>query len=242
MDPSRRYPVSGFVRVWSGPDVFPYPVEGCNPMSWKSRLLALAVAAAGAGFAVASHAADLVLSTSNAPDPVAEAVGPATASEISAMRPRPRPEGLPVVRYGRSFLAALPEAKGGEEWRCLTEALYFEARGEDTRGIFAVAEVILNRVDSRRFPDTVCAVVNQGTGEKYRCQFTYTCDGLAETIREPRAWARVGKVARLMLDGAPRALTDGATHYHTLAVDPRWADVFALVSTIGEHHFYRMPG
>ena len=200
------------------------------------------MAAACAGCAVASHAADLVLSTSNAPDPVAEAVqlgGP--SPELSATRPRPRPES-PRVRYERSFLAGLPEAKGGEEWRCLTEALYFEARGENARGIFAVAEVILNRVDSRRFPDTVCDVVNQGTGERYRCQFTYTCDGRAETIHEPRAWARVGKVARLMLDGAPRLLTDGATHYHTLAVDPRWARTFALVSTIGEHHFYRMPG
>lgn len=211
-------------------------------MTWKCRLVALAVAAVCAGSAAVSHAADLVLSTSNAPDPVAEAMetdGP--GDELSAIRPRPRPDG-PQVRYERSFLAQLPVATGNAEWRCLTEALYFEARGEDTRGIFAVAEVILNRVDSRRFPATVCAVVNQGTGEKYRCQFTYTCDGLAETVREPKSWRRVGKVARLMLDGAPRVLTNGATHYHTLAVDPRWAHQFALVSTIGYHAFYRMPG
>jgi spore germination cell wall hydrolase CwlJ-like protein len=210
-------------------------------MKWKSRVLALAAAAVCAGSAAVSHASDLVLSTSNAPDPVVEAVAAEESAEIAALRPRPRPDG-PRIRYERSFLAQLPEATGGEEWRCLTEALYFEARGEDTRGIFAVAEVILNRVDSRRFPATICGVVNQGTGEKYQCQFTYTCDGLAEDIREPRAWRRVGKVARLMLDGSPRALTNGATHYHTLAVDPRWASTFALVSTIGEHAFYRMPG
>jgi hypothetical protein len=214
-------------------------------MNWMSRFLALAAVAFCAGFAGMSSAGDLVLSTSNARDPVAEARGaPAArgpATEISSLRPRSRPDG-PRGRYERNWLAGLPEASGGEEWRCLTEALYFEARGEDTRGIFAVAEVILNRVDSRRFPSTVCAVVNQGTGEIYRCQFTYTCDGLAENIREPRAWRRVGKVARLMLDGAPRVLTQGATHYHTLAVDPRWASRFALVSTIGEHAFYRMPG
>ena len=161
--------------------------------------------------------------------------------EIASVRPLPRPD-RPRIRYDRAFVAALPAATGGDEWRCLTEALYFEARGEDTRGIFAVAEVILNRVDSARFPATVCDVVNQGTGERYQCQFTYTCDGRAETIAEPRAWARVGKVARLMIDGGPRLLTSGATHYHTLAVDPNWANTFALVSTIGEHHFYRMPG
>lgn len=212
-------------------------------MRLKSRLLALAVSAACAGTAVTSHAGDLILSTSNAPDPVGEAMlSEGSSPELSAMRPLPRPTPPPLVRYSRSFLAGLPEATGDEAWRCLTEALYFEARGENTRGIFAVAEVILNRVDSRRFPDTVCGVINQGTGEKYRCQFTYTCDGLAEAINEPRAWARVGKVARLMLDGGPRRLTAGATHYHTQAVDPRWASTFALVSTIGEHHFYRMPG
>ena len=210
-------------------------------MSWKSRLLGLAaLAASSASGAMAEPG--LVLSTSNAPDPVAEAMAAdAVPGELAALRPQRRPD-VPQVRYDRSFLAAQPNASGGAEWRCLTEALYFEARGEDTRGIFAVAEVILNRVDSKRFPDNVCAVVNQGTGERYRCQFTYTCDGLAETVREPRAWRNVGKVARLMLDGAPRMLTSGATHYHTRAVDPRWASVFPRVSTIGEHHFYRMPG
>ena len=210
-------------------------------MSWKSRIWGLAVGAVCLAGAAAAEPA-LVLSTSNAPDPVAQAlVGEGQSPEIAAMRPKPRPN-VPPIRYARSFLGGLPAATGGRQWRCLTEALYFEARGEDMRGIFAVAEVILNRVDSLRFPATVCDVVNQGTGERYRCQFTYTCDGLAETVHEPRAWARVGKVARLMLDGGPRRLTSGATHYHTRAVDPRWASTFARVSTIGDHHFYRMPG
>jgi spore germination cell wall hydrolase CwlJ-like protein len=179
----------------------------------------------------------LVISTSNAVDPLAEA----ERRSVTPVRPMARPD-TPRIRYDRAFLAQLPPASGNAQWRCLTEALYFEARGESTRGIFAVAEVILNRVDSRRFPGSICAVVNQGTGERYRCQFTYTCDGLAEKVREPSAWARVGKVARLMIDGAPRTLTAGATHYHTRAVDPTWSRVFARVSTIGEHHFYRMPG
>ena len=210
-------------------------------MSWKSRVWGLAVGAVCLAGAAAAEP-ELVLSTSNAPDPVAEAhEAEPRSSGIVAMRPKPRPN-VPPIRYARSFLAELPAATGGDDWRCLTEALYFEARGEDMRGIFAVAEVILNRVDSVRFPATVCDVVTQGTGARYQCQFTYTCDGLAETVREPRSWARVGKIARLMLDGAPRRLTSGATHYHTRAVDPRWASTFARVSTIGEHHFYRMPG
>jgi len=101
--------------------------------------------------------------------------------------------------------------------------------------------VILNRVDSEEFPDTVCGVVHQGTGRKYACQFTYTCDGHDEVIANPTAFRQVAKVARLTLDGAPRQLTDGATHYHTRAVNPRWARVFPRTATIGVHHFYRMP-
>lgn len=143
--------------------------------------------------------------------------------------------------YSRRALDALPVAEGGEEWYCLTEALYFEARGESALGLFAVSEVILNRVDSARYPDTVCGVINQGTGQRWACQFTYTCDGLAETISEPRAWDRVGKVARMMLDGEPRVLTDGATHYHSKAVNPHWASAFPLTASIGSHLFYRQP-
>ncbi len=145
------------------------------------------------------------------------------------------------VVYDRDWLAAQPPAQGGPEWRCLAEALYFEARGESVRGIFAVGEVILNRVDSAAYPDTVCDVVNEGTGRLYACQFTYTCDGRAETITEPRAWTRVGKVARLLLSGAPRELTEGATHYHTKAVNPSWARRFPRTATVGFHHFYRQP-
>lgn len=134
-------------------------------------------------------------------------------------------------------LAATPE--GDAEWRCLAEALYFEARGEPLRGQIAVAEVVLNRRDSGRYPDTVCGVVNQGTGERDRCQFSYTCDGQSEAIADEEAWARVGRVARAMLDGAPRGLTDGAMYYHADYTDPYWADIFAQTAQIGDHVFYR---
>ena len=145
------------------------------------------------------------------------------------------------VRYDRAFLSSLPRASGGAEWHCLAEALYFEARGESVRGMFAVGEVILNRVDSASYPNSICGVVNQGTGRKYQCQFTYTCDGHPERIGEPAAYAKVGKIARLLIDGAPRQLAQGATHYHTRSVNPRWARTYPRVATIGYHHFYRQP-
>ncbi|SMX43286.1 cell wall hydrolase [Actibacterium lipolyticum] len=145
------------------------------------------------------------------------------------------------ITYDRAWLKAQPKASGGADWRCLSEALYFEARGESVKGQFAVAEVILNRVSSPNFPDSVCGVINQGTGRKFQCQFTYTCDGHAEVVSEPAAYNRVAKIARSMLDGAPRDLTDGATFYHTRAVNPRWARVFQRTASIGQHFFYRKP-
>lgn len=159
------------------------------------------------------------------------AVPPASARNI--------PTAPDVITYDNAFLAAQPAASGGEQWQCLTEALYFEARGESARGLFAVGEVIMNRVDSGRFPNTLCGVINQGTGRQFACQFTYTCDGVAEVVNEQAAWNRVGKVARLLIDGAPRDLTSGATYYHTRAVSPRWSRVFDRTASIGAHFFYR---
>ncbi|MEP5759972.1 MAG: cell wall hydrolase [Litoreibacter sp.] len=148
----------------------------------------------------------------------------------------------PVVsdhtNFSRASIDQLPRATGGEAWSCLSEALYFEARGETVKGQLAVAEVILNRVSSSEFPNTVCGVIRQGTGRKYACQFTYTCDGRPENISEPKAFDRVGKIARIMLDGAPRTLTHGATYYHTTAVRPRWARKFRQTARMGVHLFY----
>lgn len=152
--------------------------------------------------------------------------------------PKPRPE-TPQVQYNKAWLAKRPVPEMNAELRCLSEALYFEARGESVKGQFAVAEVILNRVDSPVYPDSVCGVIKQGTGRKFQCQFTYTCDGHPEVIREKRAFQQVAKVADALLDGADRKLTKGATHYHTRAVNPRWARVFPRTAAIDTHLFYR---
>ncbi len=148
---------------------------------------------------------------------------------------------VPSFSYTTTYMASLDTAAGDAQWQCLAEALYFEARGESVKGQFAVAEVILNRVDSNRFPSTPCRVINQGTGRYLQCQFTYTCDGYRDRVSEKAVWRQVAKIARIMLDGKERELTQGATHYHTKAVNPRWARVFPRTTTIGAHHFYRQP-
>ncbi len=143
--------------------------------------------------------------------------------------------------FDRKELLAAPAAEGGPEWACLTEALYFEARGETLKGQLAVAEVILNRVDSRRYPNSICDVIAQGESRKHACQFSFRCDGLPEHFHEPKAYELVGKVARMMLDGRDRALTQGATHYHTTAVKPGWARRLTHTAQIGRHLFYKYP-
>ncbi len=146
-----------------------------------------------------------------------------------------------TIEYTRSFLDGLPAATGGKHLTCLSEALYFEARGETVKGQFAVAEVIMNRVASKRYPDNVCAVINQGTGRKSACQYPYTCDGRKEVINEKATYQRLRKIAKLMLSDMQKPLTKGATHYHTKAVRPKWSRVFPRTATIGVHHFYREP-
>jgi len=201
---------------------------------------------------------DVVLSESNAPNVLIDsqisdllnkertALGKLNAARLERLSSLPETRRFEKVKpfaveYTREFLAAQPAVKGNAAWQCLSEALYFEARGESIKGQFAVAEVILNRVESGSFPNTVCGVINQGTGRKYQCQFTYTCDGHDEVIHNKKVFTRLGKIARLMLDGSERPLTQGATHYHTKAVNPRWAKTFPRTATIGVHHFYKMP-
>jgi hypothetical protein len=219
----------------------------------KIKVIALSV---GLALPVAAHA-DINLSFSNQPAPDIErhmaqlfafeqasmdALEADTVARVLAnFKPTTKPTPPVRVEYSRSFLAGVPAASGDDNWKCLAQALYFEARGETVEGQFAVAEVIMNRVKSSAFPNSLCGVINQGTGRKYQCQFTYTCDGRAENITEPAAWSRVGKIARLIIDGAPLRLTQGATHYHTKAVNPNWSRVFARTASIGVHHFYRMP-
>lgn len=200
-----------------------------------SRLFALILAAALlATPALAERASDAAKALVNNEQVGLAAAGPSHLTSLVT------PASRKTAMYNSSWLNAQAAADGGAQWECLAEALYFEARGETIKGQFAVAEVIMNRVKSGRFPDSVCGVINQGTGQKYQCQFTYTCDGLPEQVHEARAWDRVGKVAGAILDGrAPMNLTDGATHYHTTAVHPRWARTYTKTAAIGVHLFYR---
>lgn len=169
------------------------------------------------------------------------AIGPiAGISKTSPLKAKPKdPVGKPVlVNYSADWLQSQPSPKGDAQWECLRTALYFEARGEGIKGQFAVAEVILNRVDNRSYPKSICGVVKQGG--KGTCQFSYNCDGQRDVMANRQAADIAGRIARVMMDGAPRSLTAGATHFHTKAVNPKWSKRFSKTASIGAHLFYRM--
>lgn len=137
-----------------------------------------------------------------------------------------------TVRVASASARRSPAKVDPADLQCLSEALYHEARGEGVQGQRAVAEVILNRVDSGLFPRTVCGVVNQPS------QFSYTIGG-AKPIRNKAAFLRARDIAAEALAGAPRTLTGGATYFHTPAVSPAWSHRFQRTVQIGQHIFYR---
>ncbi|MGD9982305.1 MAG: cell wall hydrolase [Hyphomonadaceae bacterium] len=124
---------------------------------------------------------------------------------------------------------------------CLSQAIYFEARGESQRGQIAVAEVIMNRVRSGYYPASVCGVVYQGSHRSTGCQFTFTCDGSLNQRPRGRAWERAQRVATAVMLGYTRPITQGATHYHTHAVNPVWNSGLVETTSIESHVFYRFP-
>jgi spore germination cell wall hydrolase CwlJ-like protein len=124
--------------------------------------------------------------------------------------------------------------------KCLADAIYFEARGEPVRGQIAVAQVVMNRVFSRYYPNSVCGVVYQNSNRR-ACQFSFACDRIPnDRVNEPAAMDRAKQIAHDTLDGK-YWLTDvgKATHYHARWVHPHWVREMQRLDRIGVHTFYR---
>ena len=135
---------------------------------------------------------------------------------------------------------ALDEKSRAKSEKCLAEAVYFESRGEAVRGQMAVAQVVMNRVFSGKYPDTVCGAVYQNKHRHLACQFTFACDNNADVIREPEMWDRARKIAKAMLDGQIWLSEVGkSTHYHAYWVHPSWVAEMKKMYKTGVHTFYR---
>jgi len=141
----------------------------------------------------------------------------------------------PVERLG-----LFDEKSRAREEKCLAEAVYFEARGEAVRGQIAVAQVVMNRAFSGKYPNTVCGVVYQNKHRHLACQFTFACDNNPDVIREPDMWDRAKKIAKAMLDGQIWLPEIGkSTHYHAYYVHPSWVSEMTKLYRFGVHTFYR---
>ena len=166
---------------------------------------------------------------------------------------------MPISGVSSAALEVAAQGTGSNEFdvhsarqlRCLAEGMYFEARGEPWRGQLAVGRVILNRVASGNYPNTICGVVYQNSHLHNRCQFSFACDGKADSIGNATVWYRVRGYAAWLLANNPNerdrseyqvlASLESATHYHADYVVPHWDKFFELTARLGRHIFYIDP-
>ena len=130
---------------------------------------------------------------------------------------------------------------------CMAANIYHEAKNQSMLGQFAVAQVVMNRVEDSRYPDTICEVVKQGLTYRNgkvvigKCQFSWYCDGKSdEPNRDSKAWSNAIRHASIIMTETINIdVTDGATHYHASYVRPAWAKTKKRTTRIDKHIFYR---
>jgi spore germination cell wall hydrolase CwlJ-like protein len=156
---------------------------------------------------------------------------------------------LPRQAAPAQSVAAVPAGKLGTdvvlnqllaEHRCLSEVLYYEARGEGRTGQQAIAEVVFHRMNTGNYGHSICAVVYEGAGRP-GCQFSFTCDGELTRGKQADAWKESETLAAEILTGEVRLrnATGGATNFHAVSVSPDWAPTLEKTTQIGNHIFYR---
>lgn len=170
------------------------------------------------------------------------------AARLERLGPATRDRGLRQISFHADpGSPARPFNLGGalddsRDLDCLTQAVYYEARGEGRAGMQAVAQVVLNRTRHGAFPRTVCGVVYQGASRRTGCQFSFTCNGAMRQGVNRAAWSRARAVASAALSGEVYAPVGNATHFHTTGVSPRWRHSLVRVNQVGTHIFYRFGG
>lgn len=134
---------------------------------------------------------------------------------------------------------------------CMALNIYHESRSENLAGKFAVADVVMNRVYDRRYPDSICGVVYQAELKPHwknpnnmvpvrnRCQFSWYCDGKSDVPVDSNTWLLSLHIARDVLQSKYGDITEGSTHYHSTSVHPYWADSLTKVVTVDQHIFYK---
>ena len=135
----------------------------------------------------------------------------------------------------RELVAITPtDGQLSEEMHCLAGAVYFESRGEPLAGQLAVAQVVINRAESSRFPESYCGVVYQ------RSQFSFVRGGSMPSIRkDSQAWQRAKAIARIAHRGLWESPAADALYFHASYVRPAWSRKKTRRAAISTHIFYR---
>ena len=143
-------------------------------------------------------------------------------------------------------MTAIETRKQNEELQCLALNIYFETRASSLADAMSVSDVVLNRVNSTKFPNNVCDVVYEGIEKgRHKCQFSWYCDGKSDKIPEfdidlynaifTKATRMIGQYNWGNLDD----MTKGSTHYHADYVYPEWRQTKTKMITIDNHIFYK---
>jgi len=194
-----------------------------------------------------SDAADSVIASKSAMD--SASVAPRTSLPVSTTitAPAATPASVqapvaatPAVATAPSTATDVAMAQLLAEHRCLSEVLYYEARGEGTEGQMAVAEVIFHRLRRGHYGHSICAVVYDGAGT-HSCQFSFACHGELTRQKSPAAWRRAETLAARILTGETQLgdTTGDAVSFHAASVSPDWADSMVRTVQIGNHVFYK---
>jgi len=132
------------------------------------------------------------------------------------------------------------------DYHCLASNIYWESRNQSLGGKLAVGQVVMNRVDNKKFPSNICKVVKQtkfypsGKIDLHDCQFSWYCDGKSDTPveHEMKHYEDAFELAVKMIEDRPVDITEGSTHYHNDKVIPYWADSLERKTRIDNHIFY----
>ncbi|MCH1568770.1 MAG: cell wall hydrolase [Parvibaculales bacterium] len=161
---------------------------------------------------------------------------------IASRTVQPVAQKLDYVRGESLFRGRKPENRKeslAEAQRCMAQAIYFEARSEPIAGWEAVADVVINRALSGKYPGSICGVVFQGQYRRHKCQFSFACDGLSDRPKHRVLWRKALRMAgNKLVNVRAGPATARATHYHADYVDPYWNRSMVKLAKIGRHIFY----
>ncbi|MBH8614391.1 cell wall hydrolase [Pseudomonas mohnii] len=152
--------------------------------------------------------------------------------------PAPAPKSQAITQPEVQALDPAGKAPLDDAITCLARSIYWEAKGKDSTDMEAVANVVMNRLGHEGFPDTVCAVVKQGSETK-SCQFSWWCDGKPDSAQEEAPYAIAKEIARKALNKQLPDHTGGALYFHDRTVKPDWADKYVKTAEIGLFRFYK---